>query len=50
MSVSVMSTNSLIPFGKEKNCLISGRSLLLDQFIERVIELAVIIIVGYDCY
>jgi hypothetical protein len=39
------STNSLILFGIRKNCLISGRSLLLYQFTKRVTKLAVIIIV-----
>jgi hypothetical protein len=38
------STNSLILFGIRKNCLISGRSLLLCQFIKRVTKLTVIII------
>jgi hypothetical protein len=33
-----------------KNCLISGRSLLLYQFTKRVIKLTVIIIVEYHCY
>jgi hypothetical protein len=33
------STNSLILFGIRKNCLISGRSLLLYQFTKRVIKL-----------
>jgi hypothetical protein len=40
------STNSSILFGIRKNCLISGRSLLLYQFTKRVIKLTVIIIVG----
>jgi hypothetical protein len=44
------STNSLILFGIRKNCLISGRSLLVYQFTERVTKLTVIIIVGYYCY
>jgi hypothetical protein len=44
------STNSLILFGIRKNCVISGRSLLLYQFTKRVIKLTVIIIVGYHCY
>jgi hypothetical protein len=37
-------------FGIRKNCLINGRSLLLYQFIKRVIKLTVIIIVGHHCY
>jgi hypothetical protein len=41
--------HKLIPFGIRKNCLISGRSLLLYQFTKRVTKLAVIIIVGYHC-
>jgi hypothetical protein len=41
------STNSLIMFGIRKNCLISGKSLLLYQFTKRVMKLTVIIIVGY---
>jgi hypothetical protein len=40
----------IILFGIRKNCLISGRSLLLYQFTKRVIKLTVIIIVGYYCY
>jgi hypothetical protein len=40
----LLSTNSLILFGIRKDCLISGRSLLLYQFTKRVIELTVIII------
>jgi hypothetical protein len=42
--------NSLILFGIRNNCLISGRSLLLYQFVRRAIKLAVVIIVGYHCY
>jgi hypothetical protein len=42
--------SSLILFGIRKNCLISGRSLLLYQFTKRVTKLNVIIIVGYHCY
>jgi hypothetical protein len=38
--------NSLILFGIEKNCLISGRSLLLQQFTKRVIRLSVVITMG----
>jgi hypothetical protein len=41
--------NSLILFGIRKNCLISGRSILLYQFTKRVTKLTVIIIVGYHC-
>jgi hypothetical protein len=44
------STNSLILFGIRKNCLISGRSLLLYQFAKRVTKLNVIFVVGYHCY
>jgi hypothetical protein len=32
-----------------KNCLISGRSLLLHQFKKRVTTLSVIIVMGYHC-
>jgi hypothetical protein len=45
-----ISTNSLILFGIRKNCLISGRSLLLYQFTEMIIKLTAIIIVVYYCY
>jgi hypothetical protein len=45
-----VSTNSSLQFGIRKNCLISGRSLLLLQFTRQVIKLPVIIIVGYHCY
>jgi hypothetical protein len=44
------STNLLILFGIWKNCLISGRSLLLNQFTKRVTKLTVIIIMGYHHY
>jgi hypothetical protein len=44
------STNSLILFRIRKNCLISGRSSLAYQFIKRVKELTVIIIVWYHFY
>jgi hypothetical protein len=37
-------------FGIRKNCLISGRSLLLYQFTKNVTKLTAIIIVGYHCY
>jgi hypothetical protein len=50
LTICLRSTNSLILFGIRKNCLISGRSLLLYQFTKRVIKLTVIIIVGYHCY
>jgi hypothetical protein len=40
----------LILFGITKNCLISGRSLLLYQFAKRVTMPTVIIIVGYHCF
>jgi hypothetical protein len=42
------STNSLILFGIRKNCLISGRSLLLYQFTKRVIKLTVIIVTAMN--
>jgi hypothetical protein len=41
--------HKLIEFGKRRNCLISGRSLLLYQFTRRVIKLTAIIIMGYHC-
>jgi hypothetical protein len=44
------SIHSLILFGIRKNCLSSGRRLLLYQFTRRAIKLTVIIIVGYHCY
>jgi hypothetical protein len=44
------SKNSLILFGIRKNCLISGRGLLLYQFTRRLIKLTVAIIMGYHCY
>jgi hypothetical protein len=37
-------------FRIRKNCLISGRSLLLFQFTRMAINLTVVIIVGYHCY
>jgi hypothetical protein len=40
----------LILLGIRKNCLISGRSLLLCQFTRRTIKVTVVIIVGYHCY
>jgi hypothetical protein len=40
----------LILFGIRKNCLISGRSLLLYQFTSRVIKLTVVIIREYHYY
>jgi hypothetical protein len=43
-------TNSLIPFGIRKNCVVNGRRLLLYQFKKGVMKLSVIIIVGYCCY
>jgi hypothetical protein len=42
--------HKLIVFAIRKNCLISGRSLLLLQFTIRVVKLTVIIIVEYHCY
>jgi hypothetical protein len=41
--------NSLIIFGIKKNCLISGRSLLLYHF-TRAIKLTIVIIMGYHCH
>jgi hypothetical protein len=46
------SMNSLILFGIRKNCLISGRSLLLYQVTRRVIKLTVVITCSpklYEC-
>jgi hypothetical protein len=42
--------NSSLQFGIRKNCLISGRSLLLHQFTRWMIRLTLIIIMGYHCY
>jgi hypothetical protein len=42
--------NLIILFGIRKNLVISGRILLLYQFTKRVINLTVVIIVGYHCY
>jgi hypothetical protein len=42
--------HELILVGIRKNCLISGRSVLMYQFTKKVIKLTVIIIVGYHCY
>jgi hypothetical protein len=45
------SINSLlIVFGIRKNCLISGRSLLLYQFTRRAIKLTIVIIMGCHCF
>jgi hypothetical protein len=41
--------HKLILFGIKKNCLISGRSLLLNQFTKRTIKPTVVIIVRYGC-
>jgi hypothetical protein len=41
--------HSLILFVIRKNCLISGRIVLLYQFTRRAIKLAVVIIVRYHC-
>jgi hypothetical protein len=49
-SHGLRSKNSLILFGIRKNCLISGKSLLLYQFTKRAMKLTVLIIVGYHCY
>jgi hypothetical protein len=46
----VSATNSLIPFGIRKNCLIRRRSQVLHQFTERMTNVTIIIIVGYHCY
>jgi hypothetical protein len=42
--------DSLILCGLRKNCLISGRSLLLYQFRRRTIKVTVVIVMGYHCY
>jgi hypothetical protein len=47
---NVRSISSLILFGMRKNCLISGRSLLLCQFTRKPIKLTAVIIMGYHCY
>jgi hypothetical protein len=39
--------NSVTLLGIRKNCLISGRSLLLYQFTRKMVKLAVVIIMGY---
>jgi hypothetical protein len=44
------SINSLILFVIRKNCLISGRSLLLCQFSRKAMKLIATVIVGYHCY
>jgi hypothetical protein len=44
------SINPLILLGIRKNCLSSGRSILLYQFIRTMIKLTVIIIEAYHCY
>jgi hypothetical protein len=41
------SINSLLLFGMRRNCLISGRSLLLYQFTKHAIKLPVVVIMGY---
>jgi hypothetical protein len=46
----LISINSLILCEITKNCLISGRSLLLYQSERRAIKLTVAVIVGYHCY
>jgi hypothetical protein len=40
------STNKFIIFGIWKNCLFSGRSLLLCEFTKRALKLTVVIIMG----
>jgi hypothetical protein len=40
----------IILFGIRKNCLISGKSLLLYQFKRRVIKPTLVISMGYHCY
>jgi hypothetical protein len=47
---TLLSANSLIQFGIKKSCLISGGSLSLYQFTERVIKQTVIMIAEYHCY
>jgi hypothetical protein len=42
--------HKLIVFGIRKNCLISGRRLLLYLLTKRVTKLTVIIIIGCHCY
>jgi hypothetical protein len=42
--------HKLILFGIRNICMISGRSLLLYQFIKKVPKLTAIIIIRYDCY
>jgi hypothetical protein len=45
----IKSRSKLFLFGIRKNCLISGRSLLLYQFTRRVMKPTVVIIGGYHC-
>jgi hypothetical protein len=47
---SLRSIHKFILFGIRKNCLISGRSLLLYQFTKRWIKLTIVIIMGCHCY
>jgi hypothetical protein len=47
---SLRFVNSSILFTVRKNCLISGRSLLLYHFTRRAIKLTVVIIVGCHSY
>jgi hypothetical protein len=46
---TLQSINSLIPSGIRKNCLSSGRSVLLYQSAKWVIKLTTIIIEAYHC-
>jgi hypothetical protein len=48
--MGLRSINSSILFRIRKNCLVSGRNLLLYQFTIRAIKLTVASIVGYHCY
>jgi hypothetical protein len=42
--------HKLLLFGIRKNCLITGRSLLLYHFLKKVTKLTVIIMIGYHCH
>jgi hypothetical protein len=46
----LQSINSLILFEIRKNCLNSGRSLLLYQLTKRAIKMTIIIVMEYNCY
>jgi hypothetical protein len=47
---SLRTINSLIIFGIRKNCLSSGRSLLLHKFTRRALNLTVVIIAVFHYY